>query len=62
MLVLSRRPGETIRIGSDITITVLEISGNRIRVGIDAPAQLVVLRGELDNAAVAARTAGPCSD
>lgn len=62
MLVLSRRLGETIRIGSDITITVLEISGNRIRVGIDAPAQIAVLRGELDKAGVAARTAGPCSD
>ena len=47
MLVLSRKPGEKIVIGNDITITVVEIKGNRIRVGIDAPDEVRVLRGEL---------------
>ena len=36
MLVLSRKPGEKIHIGSNITITVLEIKGTKIRIGIDA--------------------------
>lgn len=56
MLVLSRRPGETVRIGSEITITVLEVTGNRIRLGIEAPTQIAVLRGELDQSA-----AVPCA-
>jgi carbon storage regulator len=47
MLVLSRKTGESIRIGSDITVTVLEIQGNRMKVGISAPATSRVLRGEL---------------
>jgi carbon storage regulator len=37
MLVLSRKPGEKIHIGAGITITVIEIAGNKIRLGIDAP-------------------------
>ena len=47
MLVLSRKLGETIRIGGDIEITVTQIAGNRIRLGIDAPDDVNVLRGEL---------------
>jgi carbon storage regulator len=47
VLVLSRKPGEQIRVGERITITVLEVQGSRIRVGIEAPAECVVLRGEL---------------
>ncbi len=47
MLVLSRRPGETIHIGSEITITIVEITGNRIRLGIQAPTNIPVWRGEL---------------
>ena len=47
MLVLSRKPGEKVRIGPDITLTVLEVQGNRVRIGIDAPDQVCVLRGEL---------------
>lgn len=52
MLVLSRRPGETVRVGSEITVTILEISGNRIRVGIDAPVEVPILRGELERPTV----------
>ena len=42
MLVLSRRTGESIVIGNDITITVLEVRGDVIRLGIDAPRSVVV--------------------
>lgn len=47
MLVLSRNRGEEIRIGHDITVRVLESSGNRVRIGIEAPAACRILRGEL---------------
>jgi carbon storage regulator CsrA len=48
MLVLSRRARETIRIGDDITLTIIEIQGNHVRVGIEAPRQHKILRGELE--------------
>jgi carbon storage regulator CsrA len=47
MLVLSRKTGEKVVIGKDITITVLETRGDRIRLGIDAPAHVSILRIEL---------------
>jgi carbon storage regulator CsrA len=47
MLVLSRKPGEKVVIGGGITVTVIEVQGNRVRVGIDAPDQVRILRGEL---------------
>jgi carbon storage regulator len=47
MLVLTRKAGEKIRIGENVTLTVLETAGNRIRIGIDAPAEVCILRGEL---------------
>jgi carbon storage regulator len=37
MLILTRRIGETIRIGDDVSVTVLEIHGNQVRIGIQAP-------------------------
>jgi len=48
MLVLSRRESETIKIGDAIRITLVRVSGDRVRVGIEAPADLLILRGELD--------------
>jgi carbon storage regulator CsrA len=51
MLVLSRKIGEQICIGSGITLTVLEIQGQRVKIGIDAPRDCRVLRGELDQRA-----------
>ena len=48
MLVLSRKVNESIVIGKDITITVLEIKGNRIRLGIEAPKECRVVRSELE--------------
>mgnify|MGYP000751836221 CR=1 FL=1 len=47
MLVLSRRVGESVVIGDDITVTVLEVRGDVVRVGIDAPRSVAVNRAEL---------------
>ncbi|MFM9966275.1 MAG: carbon storage regulator [Planctomycetaceae bacterium] len=48
MLVLTRKQMETIRIGDDITIQVMQTGRGRVKLGIQAPAHLRVLRGELD--------------
>jgi carbon storage regulator len=48
MLVLSRKESQTIRIGDDIEITLVRVSGDRVRVGIQAPPELLILRGELE--------------
>ncbi|WP_263431244.1 carbon storage regulator CsrA [Nocardioides sp. TRM66260-LWL] len=47
MLVLSRRVGESVVIGDDVTITILEVRGDVVRVGIDAPRSVAVNRAEL---------------
>ena len=47
MLILSRRPGEKVLIGSNITLTVLEVKGQRVKVAIDAPDSTEIVRGEL---------------
>ena len=47
MLVLSRKQGEVLKIGDDITVTVLSVNGNTMRIGIQAPSTVRVLRGEL---------------
>lgn len=47
MLVLSRKPGEQVYVGNDIIITVTEVSGGKVKIGIEAPRRLPVLRGEL---------------
>ena len=48
MLVLSRKETETIKIGDEIEITLVRVSGDRVRVGIQAPNDMVILRGELE--------------
>lgn len=48
MLVLSRKEGERLVIGDNVVITVNRISGNRITLGIDAPREVRVVRGELE--------------
>jgi carbon storage regulator len=47
MLVLSRKPGERLIFSNGITVTVVEINRNQVRVGIDAPNQVRILRAEL---------------
>ena len=49
MLVLSRRENEQIRLGESIVVTVVRLAGDRVRLGIEAPASVVVLRGELQS-------------
>ena len=59
MLVLSRKRSERILIGSSIRITVVKLEGNQVRLGIEAPVQLPILRGELrPRRAAEARRAG----
>lgn len=48
MLVLSRRESERIRLGDSIVVTVVKLTGDRVRLGIEAPADMRVLRGELE--------------
>lgn len=48
MLVLSRKAGETIRIGDDVVVTINRINKNRVSIGIHAPDGYRVLRGELE--------------
>jgi carbon storage regulator len=47
MLILTRRVGETVMIGDDVTITVLGVKGNQVRVGINAPKTVAVHREEI---------------
>ncbi|MEG0271888.1 MAG: carbon storage regulator CsrA [Hydrogenoanaerobacterium sp.] len=47
MLVLSRKAGESVYIGDDIKITVVELIGDKIKIGIEAPKSMTVLREEL---------------
>jgi carbon storage regulator len=47
MLVLTRKPGEKIIIGDNITLVVCELEGNKVRLAIDAPRDVRILRAEL---------------
>lgn len=47
MLILTRRVGETIKIGETIEVTVLGVKGNQIRLGVEAPAEVAVHRQEV---------------
>ena len=49
MLVLSRKESERIRLGDSIVVTVVRVSGGKVRLGIEAPADMVVLREELSD-------------
>lgn len=48
MLVLSRKESERIRLGDKIVLTIVRVSGDKVRLGIEAPADLLVLREELE--------------
>ena len=47
MLILSRKRGQKIKLGDSITITVTSVDGDQVRLGIDAPRELLILRDEL---------------
>ena len=47
MLILTRRPGESVKIGDDITVTVLGVRGNQLRLGFSAPRHVAVHRQEV---------------
>jgi carbon storage regulator len=47
MLILTRRAGESLMIGEDVSITVLGVKGNQVRIGIDAPKEVSVHREEI---------------
>ena len=55
MLVLSRRESERIKVGDSIVVTVVRVTGDKVRLGIEAPANMLVLREELDVGVPAAR-------
>ena len=47
MLILTRRVGETLMVGDDVTVTVLGVKGNQVRIGVNAPRDIAVHREEI---------------
>jgi len=58
MLILTRRPGESIAIGDDVLVSVIEVSRTRVRIGIEAPQHVLILRQELREAVKEENRAG----
>lgn len=58
MLVLTRKIGQTLRIGNDVTVTIVSFRHGGVRLGIEAPRDVTVLRGELEGLEFEARDDG----
>ena len=61
MLVLSRKVNERIQIGDEITITIVRVSSGSVRIGIEAPGHLTILRDELNSTAGLDEHGGLCA-
>jgi len=53
MLVLTRKPGEKIFIGDNVSLTVVEVKGDSVRIAVDAPREIKIYRGEIYEAIIA---------
>ena len=53
MLVLTRKPGEKIFIGDNVSLTVVEVKGDSVRIAVDAPREVKIYRGEIFEAIIA---------
>jgi carbon storage regulator len=67
MLILSRRESERVYLGEDIVLTIVRVSGDKVRIGVEAPSNVKILRTELEGAPPASNTqnnpkAAPASD
>lgn len=61
MLVLSRKEGERLKLGDSIVITVVKVAGDKVRLGIEAPPNVLVLRDELELHEQAAEAVAPAA-
>lgn len=59
MLVLSRKEGEQLVIGDNVVVTINRISGNRVAIGVEAPREVRIIRGELERHEVASGGLAP---
>jgi carbon storage regulator len=62
MLILTRRVGETLMVGDDITVTVLGVKGNQVRLGVNAPRDVAVHREEIYSRIQGGETKAPEAD
>lgn len=62
MLILTRRVGETLMIGDEVTVTVLGVKGNQVRIGVNAPKEVAVHREEIYERIKREQTGGPSGE